>query len=166
MSHWGGNSSCRQFMNFTAVKSLLTWMLSCAFKEEIGDSENVTKWVKLLGFPGGSDSKESAWNVGCEVKSLSHVRLFATPWTVVYQAPPSMGFSRQEYWSGLPFPSPMHESEKWKSYSSWPHGLHPIRLLHPWDSPGKSTRVGCHCLLRKRLLELMSKLLAKLQNTR
>ena len=41
-----------------------------------------------------------------KVKSLSRVRLFATPWTVTYQAPPSMGFSRQEYWSGLPFPSP------------------------------------------------------------
>ena len=41
-----------------------------------------------------------------KVKSLSHVRLFVTPWTVAYQAPPSMEFSRQEYWSGLPFPSP------------------------------------------------------------
>ena len=41
-----------------------------------------------------------------EVKSLSRDRLFATPWTVAYQAPPSMGFSRQECWSGLPFPSP------------------------------------------------------------
>ena len=41
-----------------------------------------------------------------KVKSLSCVRLFATPWTVAYQVPPSMGFSRQEYWSGLPFPSP------------------------------------------------------------
>ena len=41
-----------------------------------------------------------------EVKSLSRVQLFATPWTVAYQVPPSMGFSRQEYWSGLPFPSP------------------------------------------------------------
>ena len=41
-----------------------------------------------------------------EVKSLSRVRLFVTPWTVAYQASPSMGFSRQEYWSGLPFPSP------------------------------------------------------------
>ena len=41
-----------------------------------------------------------------KVKSLSRVRLFATPWTVAYQAPLSMGFSRQEYWSGLPFPSP------------------------------------------------------------
>ena len=40
------------------------------------------------------------------VKSLSRVRLFATPWTVAHQAPLSMGFSRQEYWSGLPFPSP------------------------------------------------------------
>ena len=40
------------------------------------------------------------------VKSLSHVRLFATPWTVAYQAPPSMGYFRQEYWSGVPFPSP------------------------------------------------------------
>ena len=43
---------------------------------------------------------------GVKVKSLSRVRLFATPWTVAYHAPPSMGFSRQEYWSGLPFPSP------------------------------------------------------------
>ena len=40
------------------------------------------------------------------VKLLSRVRLFATPWTVAYQAPPSMGFSRQEYWTGVPFPSP------------------------------------------------------------
>ena len=41
-----------------------------------------------------------------KVKSLSRVQLFATPWTVAYQALPSMGFSRQERWSGLPFPSP------------------------------------------------------------
>ena len=41
-----------------------------------------------------------------EVKSLGRVQLFASPWTVAYQAPPSMGFSRQEYWSELPFPSP------------------------------------------------------------
>ena len=41
-----------------------------------------------------------------KVKSLSHAQLLATPWTVAYQAPPSMGFSRQEYWSGLPLPSP------------------------------------------------------------
>ena len=41
-----------------------------------------------------------------KVRLLSHVQLFVTPWTVAYQAPQSMEFSRQEYWSGLPFPSP------------------------------------------------------------
>ena len=41
-----------------------------------------------------------------KVKSLSRVRLFVTPWTLAYQAPPSRGFSRQEYWSGVPLPSP------------------------------------------------------------
>ena len=40
------------------------------------------------------------------------VRLCATPYTAAHQAPPSLGFSRQEHWSGLPFPSPMHESKK------------------------------------------------------
>ena len=43
---------------------------------------------------------------------FSRVRLCATPYTAAHQAPPSLGFSRQEHWSGLPFPSPMHESEK------------------------------------------------------
>ena len=42
---------------------------------------------------------------------FSRVRLCVTPYTAAHQAPPSLGFSRQEYWSGLPFPSPMHESE-------------------------------------------------------
>ena len=46
------------------------------------------------------------FNTPSEVKSLSHVQLFVTPWTVAYQAPLSIGFSRQDYWSGLPFPSP------------------------------------------------------------
>ena len=94
-------------------------------------------------------SFSNAWNWKVKVKSLSRVRLLATPWTAAYQAPPSMGFSRQEYWllllsrfsrvrlsetpwtaayqaypsmgfsrqehwSGLPFPSPMHESRNWK----------------------------------------------------
>ena len=89
---------------------------------------------------------------------FSHVWLCATPYTAVHQAPLSLGFSRQEHWSGLPFPSPMHESEKWKRSRSVvsdpqrPHGLQPTRLLHPWDFPGKSTGVGCHCLLRLKYL--------------
>ena len=86
---------------------------------------------------------------------FSHVRLCATPETVGNQAPLSLGFSRQEHWSGLPFPSPIHEREKWKSSHSvvsdsyGPHGLQPTGLLCPWNFPGKSTRVGCHCLLRE-----------------
>ena len=82
---------------------------------------------------------------------FSHVWL-CNPIDGSHQAPPSLGFSRQEHWSGLPFPSPMHESEKWKwsrsvmSDSSRPHGLQPTRLLCPWDFPGQSTGVGCHCI--------------------
>ena len=51
-------------------------------------------------------SFSNAWKWKGKVKSLSHAQLLATPWTVPYQAPLSMGFSRQEYWSGLPLPSP------------------------------------------------------------
>ena len=51
-------------------------------------------------------SFSNAWKWKVKVKSLSRVRPFATPWTAAYQAPLSMGFSRQEYWSGLPLPSP------------------------------------------------------------
>ena len=50
-------------------------------------------------------SFSNAWKWKVKVRSLSHVQLFATPWTVAYQAPLSMGFSRQEYWSGVPLPS-------------------------------------------------------------
>ena len=49
-----------------------------------------------------------------KVKSLSRVRLLATPWTTPYQAPPSMGFSRQEYWSGVPLPSLISHASKLK----------------------------------------------------
>ena len=50
-------------------------------------------------------SFSNAWKWKVEGKSLSHIQLTATPWTAAYQAPPSMGFSRQEYWSGVPLPS-------------------------------------------------------------
>ena len=54
----------------------------------------------------------NAWKWKVKVKSLSRVWLLATPWTAAYQVPPSMGFSRQEYWSGVPLPSP-YECVKW-----------------------------------------------------
>ena len=72
-----------------------------------------------------------------ELSCFSRVQFCATPWMAAHQAPLSLGFSRQKHWSGLPFPSPMHESEKWKwsrsvvSDSQQPHGLQPTRLLRP-----------------------------------
>ena len=85
---------------------------------------------------------------------FSRVWLCATPETAAQQASPSLGFSRQEYWSGLPFPSPMHESEKWK----WSRSV--VSMCDPMDCspPGSSipgifqARVlewGCHRLLWK-----------------
>ena len=88
-------------------------------------------------------------------KSLQSCPTLCDPREAAHQAPPSLGFSRQEHWSGLPFPSPTHKSEKWKwshsvvSDSQRPHGLQPTRFLHPWDCPGKSTGMGCHCLLQR-----------------
>ena len=77
------------------------------------------------------DSTSKNTGVGCHfllqcmkwkviVKSLSRVRLLATPWTAVYPAPPSMGFSRQEYWSGLPLPWPHFNSSSQSDSSSSP----------------------------------------------
>ena len=100
-------------------------------------------------FPHPWDSPGKNTGVGChfllqcmKVKSLSRVRLLATPWTAAHQAPPSIRFSRQEYWSGLPFPSPMHESEVAQSYPT---------LLDPMDCspPGSSV----HGIFQARVLE-------------
>jgi len=68
-----------------------------------------------------------------EVKLLSCVRLFATPWTVAYQAPPSMGFSRQECWIGLPFPSPGDLPDP--GIEPWSPALQADTLLS--EAPGK-----------------------------
>ena len=112
--------------------------------------------------------------VWSEVKSLSCVWLFATPWTVAYQALPSMGFSRQEYWSGMPFPSPGDlpnpgiepgsPALQTDAFTIWvcvvkvksqscPTLCNPVDCsllgsFSPWDSPGKNTEVGCHFLLQ------------------
>ena len=77
---------------------------------------NITNSVKL-------------WSFTSEVKSLSHAQLFATPWTVAYQAPPSMGFSRQESWSGLPFPSPDHSLETFKLLMFTTARVYPFKNL-------------------------------------
>ena len=91
------------------------------------------------------------------MKSLSHVRLLATPWTAAHQAPPSTGFSRQEYWSGVPLPSPpsitgdtqllCHTGLMLSSFSPptlWdPMDCNSPRSSVYGDSPGKNTGVDC-----------------------
>ena len=117
-----------------------------------------TIWVEIIVKIWGTIFCKPHYSLGVLLLLLlllsrfSPVRLCATPWTAAHQDPPSLGLSRQEHWSGLPFPSSMHDSEKWSrsvvSNFSRPHGLQPARLLHPWDFPGKSTGVGCHVLLQ------------------
>ena len=76
----------------------------------------ILEWV-AISFP-------NAWKWQVKVKSLSHVRLLATPWTAAYQAPPSMGFSWQEYWSGVPLPSPLW----WLVHSIYLANIHSILI--------------------------------------
>ena len=113
----------------TLVKWLRhTWRDSC-FSQHIINCTAAAKSLQLCptlcnpidGSPPGSSvpgilqartlewvaiSFSNAWKWNVKVKSLSRARLFLTPWTAAHQSPPSMGFSRQEYWSGLPLPSP------------------------------------------------------------
>ena len=63
-------------------------------------------------------SFSNAWKWKVKMKSLGHVRLLATPWTAAHRAPPSMGFSRQEYWSGVPLPSPHCATDHYKFFIS------------------------------------------------
>ena len=111
-SPWGGKQS--------DMTVQLNWTAAAAAKLL---QSSPTLWDPIDGSPPGSPvprilqartlewvaiSFSSAWKWKVKVKSLSRVRLFATLWTAAYQAPPSMGFSRQEYWSGVPLPSPIH----------------------------------------------------------
>ena len=88
---------------------------------------------------------------------FSRVQLCATPETAAHQASLSLEFSRQEHRSGLPFPSPMHESEKWKwSRSVVSDSSNPVDCSPPGSSvhgifQALSTGVGCHCLLLTNL---------------
>ena len=68
------------------------------------------------------------------MKWLSRMQLFVTLWTIAYQAPPPMGFSRQEYWSGLPFPSPMHVKSESEVTQSCPTLSDPMDCSLPGSS--------------------------------
>ena len=79
-------------------------------------------------------SFSNAWKGKVKVKSPSRIRLLAIPWTVAHQAPPSMGFSRQEYWSGVPLPSPEESTRAGKTAGG--RALRQEGLAHPRRGPG------------------------------
>ena len=127
---------------------LILWRLQhCSAAAKSFQSCPTTK----LPCPWDSPGKNTG--VGCHFllqcmkvkgKSLSHVGLLATPWTAAHQAPPSLGFSRQGHWTGLPFPAPMHESESEVAQSR-------LTLSNPTDCslPGSSV----HGIFQARVLE-------------
>ena len=125
-------------MNDNAI-NLAEEQALCFFKQDLIFRFNTIIWIF------GDYLKSISVLLPLLLSHFSHVWLCATP---------SLGFSRQENWSVLlPFPSPIRKSEQWKwsrsvmSDSSRPQGLQPTRLLRSWDFPGKSTGMGCHCLL-------------------
>ena len=132
---------------------LSTHLLLCC-SSRVEQLQQRLLWPSSLKYSLSGPLRKSSLTLFLLLSQFSHVRLCVIPQTAAHQPPPSLGFSRQERWSGLPFPSPMHESEKWKwscsvvSDSSRPHGLQPTRLLHPWEFPRNSTGVGCHGLLQ------------------
>ena len=88
-----------------AAKLLQSCLTLCDPKDGSPPGSPIPGILQARTLEWGAISFSSAWKWKVKVKSLSRVRLFATRWTAAYQAPPSMGFSRQEYWSGVPLPS-------------------------------------------------------------
>ena len=87
-----------------AAKSLQTCLTLCDFTDSSPPGSPVPGILQARTLEWVAISFPSAWKWKVKVKLLSSVRLFMTPWTAAYQAPPPMGVSRQEYWSGVPLP--------------------------------------------------------------
>ena len=96
-----------------AAKSLQLCLTLCDLIDSSPPGSSVSGILQARILEWVTISVSNAWKWKAKVKSLTHVRLLATPWTAAYQAPPSMGFSRQEYWSGVPLPSPVRQSNNY-----------------------------------------------------
>ena len=109
-------TSLLQFMiAAAAAKSLQSYLTLCDPTDGSPSGSPTPGILQARTLEWVAISFSNAWKWKVKVKSLSHVRLFAIPWTAAYQAPPSMGFSRQEYWSGVPLPSPKVSLDQAKS---------------------------------------------------
>ena len=93
-----------------AAKSLQSCLTLCYPIDSSPPGSPIPGILQAGTLEWGAISFSNAWKWKVKVKSLSRVRLLVTPRTAAYQAPPSMGFSRQEYWSGVPLPSPIWSS--------------------------------------------------------
>ena len=89
-----------------AAKSCQSCLTLCGPRESSPPGSHIPGILQARTLEWVAISFSNVWKWKVKVKSLSRVQLLGTPWTAAYQAPPSMGFSRQEYWSGLPLPSP------------------------------------------------------------
>ena len=94
----------------TATKSLQSCLTLCDPRDSNPPGSPFPGILQARTLERFAISFSNAWKWKVKVKSLSRVWLLETPWTTAYQSPPSMGFARQEYWSGLPLPSPMDDS--------------------------------------------------------
>ena len=129
------------------------WLFFCRFFSHIGYYRTfgrvpcALQWVLISHLWCAAAAAAAA-----AAKSLQSCLTLCNPIDGHLPGSPVPGILRARTLERVPFPPPMHESEKWKwshsvvSDPQRPHGLQPIRLLRPWDFPGKSTGVGCHCL--------------------
>ena len=92
----------------SAAKSLQSCLTLCDPTDGSPPGSPVPGILQARTLEWAAISFSKAWKWKVKMKSLSHVQLSTTPWTAAYQAPPSMGFLRQEYWNGLPFPAPVN----------------------------------------------------------
>ena len=115
----------------TAAKSLQSCPILCDPIDSSPPGSPIPGILQAKILEWAAISSFNAWKWKVKVKLLSRVRLLATPWTAAYQAPPSMEFSRQEYWSGVPLPSPFFSLNNmqfhslyflyWKHISCFPY---------------------------------------------
>ena len=102
-------------LEWVAISFPNTWRWKVKVKSLSHVRLLATPWTAAYQAPLSMGlSRQEYWLLLLLLSRFSRVRLCATPQTAAHQAPPSLGFSRQENWSGLPFPSPVHESAKWK----------------------------------------------------
>ena len=107
----------------SAAKSLQSCPTLCDPIDSSPSGSTVPGILQARTLEWAAISFSNAWKWKVKVKLLSRVRLLATPWTAAHQAPRSMGFSRQEYWSGVPLPSPSVRLELKKHWLSWASSL-------------------------------------------